>query len=57
MSINQLRQEVESLIVNSGMKPNIKMRCSILKTLKMRHRDLDVPLTRNVIDSAIKEMS
>ena len=57
MSINQLRQEVESLIVNSGMKPNIKMRCSIMKTLKMRHGDLNLPLTRDVIETAIREMS
>jgi len=57
MSIIQLRKEVETLIVNSGMKPDIKMRCSIMKTLKMRHSDLDMTLTRNVIESAIKEMS
>jgi len=57
MSIIQLRKEVESLIVNSGMKPNVKMRCSLMKTLKMRHSDLDMTLTRNVIDSAIKELS
>ena len=57
MSIIQLRQEVESLIVNSGMKPNIKMRCSIMKALKMRHGDLEMPLTRDVIEAAIKDMS
>jgi len=57
MSIIQLRQEVESLIVNSGMKPNIKMRCSIMKALKMRHGDLEMPLTRHVIEAAIKDMS
>lgn len=57
MPIIQLRQEVESLIVNSGMKPNIKMRCSIMKALKMRHGDLEMPLTRHVIEAAIKDMS
>jgi len=57
MSIIQLRQEVESLIVNSGRKPDIKMRCSIMKALKMRHSDLDAALTRSVVESAIKELS
>jgi len=57
MSIIQLRQEVESLIANSGMKPDIRMRCSIMRALKMRHGDLDEALTRNVIASAIRKLS
>ena len=55
MSILRLRQEVESLITNSGMEPDIRMRCSIMKALKMRHGDLDVPLARNVIEAMMKE--
>lgn len=57
MSIIQLRQEVHSLIAHSGIQPSMKMRCSIMKTLKMRHEDLDTTLTRNVIESAIKALS
>jgi hypothetical protein len=57
MSINQLHQEVESLIVNSGMKPDVRMRCSIMRALKMRHSDLDAALTRSVIEATIKEMA
>lgn len=47
MSIIRLRREVQSLIVHSGMQPN----------MKMRHDDLNATLTRNVIASAIKERS
>ena len=56
MSVNQLRQEVESLIVNSGMKPDIKMRCAIMRTLKMRHDSLDASLTRDVVEATIRKM-
>lgn len=57
MSINQIRKEVDTLIQTSGIKPTMKMRCSIMRALKMRHHDIDASLTRDVITTAIKEMS
>ncbi len=57
MSVNQLKNEIHALISTSGMAPNMKMRCSILRTLKMRHGTLDTPLTRSIIENAIKDLS
>ncbi len=57
MSIIQLRREVETLIGNSGRKPHMKMRCSLMRTLKMRHGDLDPAITRDVIDLTIRGLS
>jgi hypothetical protein len=57
MSLNQLRNEIDTMILNSGMNPHIKMRCSILRALKMRHQNIDPSQARNVIEIAIKELS
>jgi hypothetical protein len=56
MSIYQIRTEVDSLIQESGMQPSMKMQCSLLRTLKMRHCNLDIPLASNIIKTTIKEL-
>ncbi len=55
MSVNQMRQQVDSLILHSGMKADVKMCCSLMKTLKMRHGNIDTSLARSVIRKAIQE--
>ncbi|MEA2110791.1 MAG: hypothetical protein U9P71_01955 [Campylobacterota bacterium] len=56
MSVSQIRREVDSLILNSGMKPDIRMHCSILRALKLRHRNIDSHVTHDIIMHAIKKL-
>jgi hypothetical protein len=57
MSTEKLRNEIDTLILQSGRKAHTKMRCSILRALKLRHGDLDNATTLNAIDNAIEALS
>lgn len=57
MSTEKLRNEIDTLILQSGRKAHTKMRCSILRALKLRHGNLDNATTFNVIDNAIDALS
>ncbi|MEA1920239.1 MAG: hypothetical protein U9N52_10390 [Campylobacterota bacterium] len=55
MSISQLRNEIDTMIDSSGFKPTMKMKCSILRALSMRHKEIDNRVTRDIIETVLKE--
>ncbi len=57
MSDEKLRNEIDTLILRSGRKAHSKMRCSVLRALKLRHGELDNASTLHIIDHAINALS
>lgn len=57
MSVNRLRNEVDTLILNAGRRPDMRMCCSIIRALKLRHGDIDTAMARTLIETSIKELS
>ncbi len=56
MSAEMLKDEVATLILRSGMKPDSKMRCALIRTLTMRHGDLDRSMLRHAVERSLKEL-
>ncbi len=40
MSDIQLKSEIEQLVKRSGYKPSRSMLCSVVRVIRMRHRDI-----------------
>ncbi len=56
MSAEMLKDEVATLILRSGMKPDSKMRCALMRTLAMRHGDVDRSVLRHAVECSLREL-
>ncbi|MBN2895386.1 MAG: hypothetical protein JXK05_05795 [Campylobacterales bacterium] len=56
MSAKLLQVEVTALILRSGIKPDKKMRCSLLRTIRMRHGAIDPQMANDAVEAALDAM-
>ncbi|MEA3521668.1 MAG: hypothetical protein U9R50_01700 [Campylobacterota bacterium] len=54
MSALELKGEVDTLIKKSGYGTNKQMRCSILRVLNMRHKDLNQNMANGVVEKCLQ---
>ncbi len=56
MSAEMLKNEVATLILRSGMKPHSKMRCALMRTLSMRHGNIERSILRHAVECSLQEL-
>ena len=55
MSTLILKKEIRNVIRNSGQEVNSKMLCSIVKLMKMRHKNLDKQIVVSLTNELLFE--
>lgn len=56
MSINEIQNEVNTLVKSSGMAPSMNMCCSITRIIRMRHTNVDLKFTNAIVKTVIKDL-
>lgn len=59
MAKETLRNEIDTLIMNADRKADMRMCCSIIPALKLRHGDREIgnTMARSLIETSIRELS